>query len=123
MTDAFRDAELCANALDQWFQGTRGFDDAMSEYQRTRDEHVLPIFEFTTQLATLAPPPAEMQQVLGAVHGNAEAMDDFVSLTAGSVSPVDFFDPANVGRIMMSAGVGDHSACESGNVYVSPLSR
>jgi 2-polyprenyl-6-methoxyphenol hydroxylase-like FAD-dependent oxidoreductase len=106
MSDAFRDGELCAHALDQFFTGTRRFDDAMADYQRTRDEQVLPIFEFTTQLATLAPPPPEMQQVLGAVHGNTEAMDDFVSLSAGSLSPVEFFDPANLGRIMGAAGVG-----------------
>ena len=65
----------------------------MSDYQQTRDTHALPIYEFTTQLATLEPPPPEMQQLLGAVHGNQDAMDTFVSITAGTVSPVEFFDP------------------------------
>ena len=37
--DAFRDAELCAMALDQSFSGARPFDVAMAEYQSTRDEH------------------------------------------------------------------------------------
>ena len=64
-----------------------------------RDDHVLPIYEFTTQLATLEPPPPEMQQLLGAVHGNEDAMDAFVSLIAGTVSPVEFFDPANIGSL------------------------
>ncbi|MGH2708947.1 MAG: NAD(P)/FAD-dependent oxidoreductase, partial [Actinomycetota bacterium] len=54
--DAFRDAELCATALDEAFSGARCFDVAMGEYQSTRDEHVLPMYEFTTQLATLEPP-------------------------------------------------------------------
>ena len=54
---------------------------------------MLPIYEFTTQLATLEAPPPEMQQLLGAVHGNQDAMDAFVSITAGTVSPVEFFDP------------------------------
>jgi hypothetical protein len=31
------------------------------------------------------------------------AMDDFVSVISGTVSPADFFDPDNVGRIMSSA--------------------
>ena len=61
---------------------------------------MLPIYEFTTQLATLEAPPPEMQQLLGAVHGNQEAMDAFVSITAGTVSPVEFFDPDNIGRLM-----------------------
>ena len=34
ITDAFRDAELCATALDQTFSGARAFDDAMGDYQR-----------------------------------------------------------------------------------------
>ena len=75
ISDAFRDAELCAAALDDSFSGGRSFDVAMDEYQSTRDEHVLPMFEFTCQLATLEPPPPELQQLFGAVHGNQEAMD------------------------------------------------
>jgi hypothetical protein len=72
----------------------------MAHYQQTRDERVLPIYEFTTQLATLEPPPPEMQQLLAAVSGNQQAMDGFVSVTAGTLSPLQFFDPENIGRIM-----------------------
>ena len=100
ISDAFRDAELCATALDDTFAGRRTFDAAMAAYQQTRDDEVLPIYEFTTQLATMEAPPAEMQQLLAAVHGNQDAMDDFASITAGTVSPAEFFDPANIGRIM-----------------------
>lgn len=103
ISDAFRDAELCSTALDETFTGRRSFNDAMADYQRTRDAHVLPVYEFTAQLATLEAPPEEMQQLLGAVHGNQDAMDDFVSLTAGTVSPVEFFDPVNIGRIFGAA--------------------
>jgi 2-polyprenyl-6-methoxyphenol hydroxylase-like FAD-dependent oxidoreductase len=97
--DAFRDAELCATALDQSFTGARSFDDAMGEYQRTRDDDVLPVFEFTTQLASLEPPPPEMEQLLGAVHGNQDAMDQFARVNAGTMSPADFFAEENVGKI------------------------
>jgi flavin-dependent dehydrogenase len=103
ISDAFRDAELCATALDETFNGGHPFDDAMSAYQRARDAAVLPIYEFTAQLASLQPPPAEMQQLLGAVHGNRDAMDAFAGITAGTVSPVEFFDPENIGRIMSAA--------------------
>jgi flavin-dependent dehydrogenase len=103
ISDAFRDAEMCATALDEAFTDTRVFDDAMSDYQRARDAKVLPFYDFTTQLATLEPPPPEMQQLLGAVHGNPEAMDGFVSMVAGTLSPAEFFDPANIGRIMSAA--------------------
>jgi flavin-dependent dehydrogenase len=103
ISDAFRDAELCATALDDSLSGIRSFDVAMDEYHATRDEHVLPMFEFTCQLATLEPPPPELQQLLGAVHGNQEAMDGFARVNAGVTSPAEFFSDENVGRIFAAA--------------------
>ena len=103
ITDAFRDAQLCATALHEWLSGARSFDVAMGEYQSKRDEHVLAMFDFTTQLATLEPPPPEMQQLLGAVHGNQEAMDGFAQVNAGVTSPAQFFSEENIGRIFAAA--------------------
>ncbi|WP_332665800.1 NAD(P)/FAD-dependent oxidoreductase [Aeromicrobium sp.] len=103
ITDAFRDVELCTTALDESLTGARSYDDAMADYQRKRDAEVGPIFEFTTDLARLEPPPPETQQLLGAVHGNREAMDDFVSVNAATLSPAEFFAPDNIGRIMGAA--------------------
>jgi flavin-dependent dehydrogenase len=103
MSDAFRDAELCAAALDEVLRGSSSFDAAMSAYQLTRDAQVLPIYEFTTQLATLAPPPPEVAQLLAAVAGNVEAMDMFAGVIAGTVSPVEFFAPENIGHIFGAA--------------------
>ena len=101
--DAFRDAELCATALDEAFSGARPFDAAMGEYQSTRDQHVLPMYEFTCELATLAPPPPELQQLLAAMHGNQEAMDGFARVNAGVTSPADFFSEASASRILAAA--------------------
>jgi 2-polyprenyl-6-methoxyphenol hydroxylase-like FAD-dependent oxidoreductase len=103
ISDAFADAERCTTSLDDAFTGVCSFDEAMSAYQRMRDAHAMPIYEFTTQLATLEAPPPEMQQLLSAVHRDQEASDDFVSVVAGTLSPVEFFDPERVGRIMSSA--------------------
>ncbi len=100
ITDAFRDAERCAMALDQTLTSARSFDEAMGEYQRARDQHVLPMYEFTCQLATLEPPPPQMQQLFGAIHGNQRAMDGFVQMNAGTISPAEFLSPENVGAIM-----------------------
>jgi 2-polyprenyl-6-methoxyphenol hydroxylase-like FAD-dependent oxidoreductase len=103
IADAFRDAELCATALDEAFSAARSFDAAMGAYQSARDDHVLPMYEFTLEVATLEPPPPELQQVLGAVHGHQEAMDGFARVNAGVTSPAEFFSDANVGRIFASA--------------------
>jgi len=103
MHDAFRDAELCAAALDETFTGARSFEVAMGEYQSTRDQQVLPMYELTTELATLEPPPPEFQHLLAAIHGNQDAMDGFARVTAGATSPAEFFSEENAGRILAAA--------------------
>jgi 2-polyprenyl-6-methoxyphenol hydroxylase-like FAD-dependent oxidoreductase len=101
--DAFQDAERCASALQQAFGGRRSFDDAMSEYQRVRDDHALPMYDFTCQLATLEPPRPELLQLLQATHGNRSATDAFVRMNAGTISPAEFFAPESVRDIMAAA--------------------
>jgi 2-polyprenyl-6-methoxyphenol hydroxylase-like FAD-dependent oxidoreductase len=103
ISDAFWDAEHVTAALGDAFDGRQTFDEAMAAWHRSRDERALPIYDFTTQMATLEPPPPEMQQLLGAVHGNPTAMNDFVSVAAGTVSPVEFFDPEHIGQIFAAA--------------------
>ena len=103
INDAFRDAERCATALDEALSGARSFDDALGDYQRERDEQVLPMYDFTCQLASLAPPSADMVALLGAVHGNRQAMDGFVQMNAGTLSPARFLSPENVGAIFAAA--------------------
>lgn len=98
--DAFLDAERCTNALHDSLSGSRPYDEAMADYQRSRDEHAMPMYEFTCQLATMAPPPLEMQQLFGAMQGNQKAMDGFAKVNAGTLSPAQFFSPENVGAIM-----------------------
>ncbi len=98
--DAFRDAELCATALDETFSGGRSFDAAMADYQTARDRQVLPMYEFTTELATLEPPPPELLALLAAMPGNQDAMDGFARVNAGVTSPAEFFSQENVERIM-----------------------
>jgi 2-polyprenyl-6-methoxyphenol hydroxylase-like FAD-dependent oxidoreductase len=109
MQDAFRDAELCATALDEAFSGASPFEVALGHYQSTRDTQVLAMYELTTQLATLQPPPPELQQLLGAVHGNQEAMDGFARVMAGVTSPAEFFSEENVGRITSQARATAHA--------------
>ena len=101
--DAFRDAELCAAALDETFSGARSFEEAMGEYQARRDGQVLPMYEFTAELATLAPPSPEMQQLLSAVSRSQEAMHGFARVAAGVTSPAEFFSEQSVGRILAAA--------------------
>jgi 2-polyprenyl-6-methoxyphenol hydroxylase-like FAD-dependent oxidoreductase len=103
ITDAFTDAERCAAALDQSLSGRRPFEEAMGEYQRVRDEHARAMYDFTCQLATLAPPPPELQQLFAATSRSREAMDAFARMNAGTISPAEFFSPESVRAILAAA--------------------
>ena len=45
------------------------------------------------------------QELFAAIHGNQDAMDAFVRINAGTISPAEFFAPGNVGTIMAAAQV------------------
>ena len=104
INDAFRDAELVTRALDDAFSERRSYEQGMSDYQRVRDGEALPVYEFTDEFAQLQPPPPEMQQLLGAMRENQDAMDGFISVQASTLTAPEFFAPENVGRIMAEAG-------------------
>jgi len=105
ISDAFRDAQALTDGLDDVFAGRRAFDDAMADYQRARDEASLPIYGLTCEFAKIAPPPPEMQQLFRALATQPAAIDDFVSVMAGTMAAPEFFAPDNVGRIMNAAAV------------------
>jgi flavin-dependent dehydrogenase len=101
--DAFRDAELCAAALGSMLAGRQSFESAMEDYRRRRDEHVLPMYELTSDLAKLEPPPPELARVLAAVSRSPEAMGRFARMMGGGTSPAEFFSEESVGRIFADA--------------------
>lgn len=103
ISDAFHSADACAAIIHRALTGADDLAAAMAAYQQERDSRVLPLYEFTTQLATLEPPPPEMQDLLGAVAANRPAMDAFVSVNAGTLSPTQFFDPAYLGPLLGAA--------------------
>jgi 2-polyprenyl-6-methoxyphenol hydroxylase-like FAD-dependent oxidoreductase len=103
ISDAFKDAERLARGLDDALSGRRPYDGALAEFQRTRDESVMPMYELTFGLATLEPPPPELQQILAAAAGNESAMDAFARMFAGVLPVPEFFSPEHVARIMQAA--------------------
>jgi 2-polyprenyl-6-methoxyphenol hydroxylase-like FAD-dependent oxidoreductase len=101
--DGFRDAQLLADAIDAGLSGREPLDEAVAAYEKARNEHVMPIYQFTCELASLQPPPPEKAALLAAVARDPQASDRFVSLLAGSLSFADFFSPENIDRIMVRA--------------------
>jgi flavin-dependent dehydrogenase len=103
ISDAFRDAELLAGALDDGLGRRRPLEDALASYEQTRHEEVMPMYDLTCQLAALAPPPPEMQQLFGALQGNQADTNSFLGVMAGGTRVSDFFAPENVRRIVAGA--------------------
>jgi flavin-dependent dehydrogenase len=103
ISDAFRDAELLVAAIDEGFAGRRPLADALTGYERGRNEAALPLYELTCQLATLAPPPPEQQQLFAALRRDQDQTNRFFGTIAGTVPVPEFFSPENVGRIMGAA--------------------
>ncbi len=103
ITNAFRDAELLASALDAGFSGAQPLDAALAEYEQRRNEAGMPYYDFTMKLASLQPPPPEMQQLFGALRGNQPDTDRFIGLIAQTTSVQEFFAEENVGRIIAQA--------------------
>jgi 2-polyprenyl-6-methoxyphenol hydroxylase-like FAD-dependent oxidoreductase len=98
--DAFLSAERLTEALTEWLSGSRPYDEVMADYHHHRDEHAIPAYELTCDLAALEPPPPELQQLFLAVSRNSETMNDFVSMMTGTLPVPVFFDPENVGSIL-----------------------
>jgi 2-polyprenyl-6-methoxyphenol hydroxylase-like FAD-dependent oxidoreductase len=106
ISDAFRDAELLAEAIDDGLSGRRPMDRALAGYEQHRNAAVMPMYDFTCQLATLEPPAPELQQLLAALRGSQEETNRFLGVYAGTVPVPEFFAPENVARIIGGAREG-----------------
>jgi flavin-dependent dehydrogenase len=107
MTNAFRDAELLAEAIDAGFAEGGSLAESLAEYGRRRDEAAVPYFEYTCQLARMAPPSPEMQRLFAALRENRDQTDRFFGTIAGTVPVSEFFAPENLAGIPgVAGGVG-----------------
>jgi 2-polyprenyl-6-methoxyphenol hydroxylase-like FAD-dependent oxidoreductase len=100
ITDAFRDAEFLAEAIDTGLSGSQLLDEALAGYEQRRNEVLKPIYEFICDRATLAPFPLEFQQVLAALRGNRDGINRFLGVIQNTIPFAEFFSPENLGQIL-----------------------
>lgn len=113
MSDAFRDAELLAGAVDAGLSGARSLQEALASYERRRNEATAETYATTIRFAHLAPPAPEMEPLFAALRSNREETGRFFGTVTGTVSTAEFFAPENVARI-----VGEGRTDRSGTLAV-----
>jgi 2-polyprenyl-6-methoxyphenol hydroxylase-like FAD-dependent oxidoreductase len=104
--DAFRDADLVADAIDRQLSGMLMHDQVMVDYERRRNEATMTDYRMNLDLAQFKPLPAELRQLQEAVRGNQEATNQFLMAREGMIAPETFFNPENLRRIGAHAAAG-----------------
>lgn len=100
ITDAFRDAELLADALDVGFSGRQPLEVALADYERQRNEVAMPVYELVNQAAALEVPSAEQMQLFHALRENPTDTSRFFGTISQVVPVSEFFAPENIQRIL-----------------------
>ena len=85
ISDAFIDATALSAAIATGLSDPAGADAALAAYETARNERVRPMYEFTSHLAELEPPPPPMQTLFAALHGNQDATNAFLSAITGAI--------------------------------------
>jgi 2-polyprenyl-6-methoxyphenol hydroxylase-like FAD-dependent oxidoreductase len=103
ISDAFIEAETLAAALRAAWSDVSTLDHELAAHEAARNDRVRPMYEFTSHLATLEPPPPKMRALFEALHGNDDATNAFLSAITGAIPLRDFMSDENLGRIMARA--------------------
>ena len=103
LCDAFRDAELLADAIDDASSGRIAVEDALADYERRRNAATLPDYRLNLERARFTPLPSEQRQLRAVLRGNAEATRQLFLTIEGFAPREQFFNPENMGRLFAAA--------------------
>lgn len=98
ITDAFRDADFLAEAIDNGFGGRQELATALAAYERRRNDAVRAMYRLTSHLAVRQEPPGG-QLLLRLLRDNQMETDRFLGTLAGTTAISEFYSPANLLRI------------------------
>jgi 2-polyprenyl-6-methoxyphenol hydroxylase-like FAD-dependent oxidoreductase len=103
--DAFRDAELLADALDEGLSGRRPMEAALADYERRRNEAAMAEYRLNLHLAQFKPMPPDVLHLRAALlrSGNQADINRFYLAERGLAPRETFFNPDNLRRILAAA--------------------
>ncbi|MGB5302095.1 MAG: NAD(P)/FAD-dependent oxidoreductase [Gemmatimonadota bacterium] len=100
ISNAFRDADLLAEAVHEGLSGNASLDEALETFEERRDQASLPVYGFSRDMALLEPPPQVMIDLFTALQHSQPDIDAYFGIFAQSVPVQEFFAPENVERII-----------------------
>jgi hypothetical protein len=103
MCDALRDAELLASAIEEGFSDTRPLDDALSNYERQRNEASMSEYRENIHMAQFKPLPPDLVAIRAGIRGNQEDTNKFFMARQGMIPREEFFNPENLQRLKARA--------------------
>jgi 2-polyprenyl-6-methoxyphenol hydroxylase-like FAD-dependent oxidoreductase len=103
--NAFRDAEALSEAVAAGLGGETLMEDALAGCQRRRDAAVLPMWEFTRDLARMQPLPIEARVLFGSLEGRQAEIDRFLGVLTGSEPLAEYMAGSNMRRIVGVKGL------------------
>lgn len=105
ISDAFRDAELLAEAIDSGLAGRRPLEAALAEYEQKRNVASKAAYDFTLDIARNAPPSAMQIELFRALARNPETTSQFFGVLTGLMKPTEFFTPQLLLRVLQVRGI------------------
>jgi flavin-dependent dehydrogenase len=105
ISDALRDAELVASAIDRGLCGGQHLLDALADYEQQRNAAAMQLYHQNAQLARFGPVPDDEFALRAVLQGNEEMTNKFYMARQGMIPMEEFFNPDNLRRLR--AGVGD----------------
>jgi flavin-dependent dehydrogenase len=103
VSDALRDADLLAEAIDEGLSGKQPMLESLMDYERRRNEMAMPDYLQNLRSASFEPPPPEMIRLLAALQDNQEDTNRFFLAREGIIPSEEFYNPENMKRIMARA--------------------
>jgi 2-polyprenyl-6-methoxyphenol hydroxylase-like FAD-dependent oxidoreductase len=101
ITNAFRDAELLAEVVDEGLSGE--LDRTLPMFEERRNSVSLPLYGFTSQMAMLEPPTQEVIDLFVGLARSQDDADSYFGVFAQTVPVSEFFAPGNLQRIAGAA--------------------
>jgi flavin-dependent dehydrogenase len=103
VSDAFRDAELLAEALSDGFAGKTPLHAALASYEERRNRSSKDEYAFNLSLAASKPLPDEFVRLRAAIHDNPQATRHYFLANQGMIPRESFFNPENI-QALVSEG-------------------